>query len=146
MARPENEAKTALGNRLRSVRKAVGDPDRSAFAKSIGVSKNSLAAYERGENEPTASTLAAYASTYGICLQWLITGESEMFSSVQFGLQSACILDKDVMKIAIEAVEEGLGERRYPADKKATLILLGYDLILKDKSNRINVVEFARAI
>lgn len=56
MAKPGNEAKTAFGNRFRSVRKAVGTPDRSTVAKSIGVSKNSLAAYKRGENEPTAST------------------------------------------------------------------------------------------
>ena len=69
-----------------------------------------------------------------------------MFSSVQFDLQGACILNRKVMKITIEAVEKGLSERRFPADKKAVLILLGYDLILKDKSNRTNVVEFARAV
>ena len=39
MAKLGNEAKTALGNRFRSVRKAVGTPDRSTVAKSIGVLK-----------------------------------------------------------------------------------------------------------
>lgn len=50
------------------------------------------------------------------------------------------------MKITIEAVEKGLSERRFPADKKTILISLRDDLILKDKSNRTNVVKFARTV
>jgi len=69
-----------------------------------------------------------------------------MFSSVQFDLQGACILDRKVMKITIEAVEKGLSERRFPAHKKTILISLRDDLILKDKSNRTNVVKFARTV
>jgi len=48
------------------------------------------------------------------------------------------------MRIAIEAVEEGLAGRSFPPDKKAELILNGYDLILRDRKNRENVVSFAR--
>lgn len=147
MARAEKASKTALGDRLRSIRRTLGDPDRLVFSGKLGISKNSLAAYERGENEPTASTLGSYASIFGISVQWLVSGEGEMFSgnSAKIKNVGTALLDRDVMKIAIEAVEEGLGGRAFPADKKAELILNGYDLILKDRLNRHNVVLFARA-
>lgn len=75
MARPEAEPKTPLATRLRTFRKLIGDPDREVVAARLGVSKSALASYERGETEPTASALAAYAAVYGANLNWLITGE-----------------------------------------------------------------------
>lgn len=147
MARAEKASKTALGDRLRSIRRTLGDPDRLVFSEKLGISKNSLAAYERGENEPAASTLGSYASIFGISVQWLVSGEGGMFlgNSAKINNAGTALLDRDVMKIAIEAVEEGLGGCAFPADKKAELILNGYDLILKDRLNRHNVVLFARA-
>lgn len=144
MARPESISKTELGARLRSIRKALGDPDRSAVSAQLGISKNSLAAYERGENEPTASVLGAYASVFGIDAKWLLTGEGEMFSSAQDKNGGVALLNRDVLQIALEAVEEGLAGRPFPVNKKAELILNAYDLILRDRKNRANVVSFAR--
>ncbi|RVG68525.1 helix-turn-helix domain-containing protein [Sinorhizobium meliloti] len=79
MARPEIEPKTALGARLREFRKKLGDPDREEVAKRLGVSKNTLASYERGETEPTAAVMAAYRREFGASLLWLVTGEGAMF-------------------------------------------------------------------
>lgn len=66
---------------MRIIRKQFGDPERDEFAARLGVSKNTLASYERGETEPTASVLATYSSTLGININWLVTGKGEMFAS-----------------------------------------------------------------
>jgi transcriptional regulator with XRE-family HTH domain len=65
--------------RLREIRRSVGDLDRDAFAKKLGMSANSLARYERGEREPSASVVAAYGSIFGVNVAWLLTGEGEIF-------------------------------------------------------------------
>ncbi|MBL6431701.1 MAG: XRE family transcriptional regulator [Alphaproteobacteria bacterium] len=41
--------------------------------------QSTVANYERGEAEPSASALSAY-SQLGISLNWLLTGEGEMFA------------------------------------------------------------------
>lgn len=79
MARPETAPKTALGARLREVRRAFDDPERDEWAARLGVSKNTIASYERGETEPTASVLAAYRKALGVNVGWLVTGQGEMF-------------------------------------------------------------------
>lgn len=39
-----------------------------------------MAYYERGERTPDAVVLAAYRERYGININWLLTGEGEMFA------------------------------------------------------------------
>jgi len=80
LARPEIEPKTPLGHRLREVRRHFGVEKREEFARTLDVSRETLAMYERGENVPTATVLAAYRGLYGISLEWLVTGEGEMFA------------------------------------------------------------------
>ncbi len=82
LARPEVEPKTPMAARLRAFRKAIGDPEREEFARAIGVSKTTLASYERGESEPTASVLFEYKKTYGANVLWLLSGEGEMTGTV----------------------------------------------------------------
>lgn len=144
MSRPEKPPETEFAKRLRAVRQRIGVADRAEFASKLGVPVSTYATWERGKNEPPATALAAYAWVFGVSLIWLVTGEGEMFSSLQSNNVGTALLDRDVMQIAIEAVEEGLAGRPFPADKKAKLILAGYDLILKDRTNRDNVVLFAR--
>lgn len=50
------------------------------MAAKIGVGKSTLASYERGETEPTASALAAYRDVYGANILWIVSGEGQMFS------------------------------------------------------------------
>lgn len=80
LARPEIEPKTPLAKRLREIRRAIGDPDRAAFAKKLGLSANSVSRYERGEQEPSYAAFAAYSEFFGANLNWLLTGEGEMFA------------------------------------------------------------------
>ncbi|WP_332060490.1 helix-turn-helix domain-containing protein [Bartonella sp. CB74] len=81
MARPETEAKTIFGKRLRYVRLALGDPSREALAKSFSMTKNSIAFYERGEREPNLSVLQTYHTLYGVNINWLLTGQGKMFDT-----------------------------------------------------------------
>ncbi|MCZ2204075.1 helix-turn-helix domain-containing protein [Bartonella sp. A05] len=81
MARPETEAKTAFGKRLRHVRFALGDPSREVWAKNFKMTKNSIAFYERGEREPNLSVLQTYRMQYGVNINWLLTGQGKMFDT-----------------------------------------------------------------
>ncbi|WP_336276519.1 helix-turn-helix domain-containing protein [Bartonella sp. CB178] len=81
MARPETEAKTIFGKRLRYVRLALGDPSREALAKSFSMTKNSIAFYERGEREPNLSVLQTYRTLYGVNINWLLTGQGKVFDT-----------------------------------------------------------------
>jgi transcriptional regulator with XRE-family HTH domain len=58
----------------------LGDPERGSFAATVGVSKTTLASYERGESEPTASALASYQQQYGVNIAWVLTGEGAVFA------------------------------------------------------------------
>jgi transcriptional regulator with XRE-family HTH domain len=65
---------------MRQVRHHFGDQDREAFGKSLGVSRASLAYYERGERTPDANVLSRYRTDLGVSLEWLLTGAGEMFA------------------------------------------------------------------
>ncbi|APY14214.1 MULTISPECIES: helix-turn-helix domain-containing protein [Brucella] len=78
MARPEI-TKTPLGQRLSEVRKKLGYSERLAFADALGVSQKTLGNYERGDHEPSAELIQVYKNRYGVNLNWLFTGEGEMF-------------------------------------------------------------------
>lgn len=77
MGRPET-IKTKLGERLRKVRAASGDPSRDEFAQNLGISAKTLANYERGDTQPDATALAAYHKAAQVSLDWLLTGEGNM--------------------------------------------------------------------
>ncbi|CZT36399.1 Phage repressor protein C, contains Cro/C1-type HTH and peptisase s24 domains [Rhizobium sp. 9140] len=61
----------------------MGDPERDEFARGLGVGKTTLASYERGETEPTASVLNAYREKYGANLIWFVTGKGEAVEANQ---------------------------------------------------------------
>lgn len=73
-------AKTPLGQRLTKVREAIGFPHRKAFAEEIGINAETLGGYERGDSEPDIAFLSTYKQRYSVNLDWLITGDGEMFS------------------------------------------------------------------
>jgi transcriptional regulator with XRE-family HTH domain len=99
LARPENEPETPLGYRLREVRRHFGVEQRELFAISLGVSKDALAMYERGKNVPTATVLAAYREKYGVSLEWLVTGEGNMFANPpKARIPEAPSVDPEIMK------------------------------------------------
>ena len=68
-----------------------------------------------------------------------------MFSQSSPTGAGALILDRAAMKLAIEAVEEGLNGRSLSSNRKAELVLAAYDLLLTDNSNKDSVIRLVRA-
>ncbi|MDZ7927886.1 MAG: S24 family peptidase [Agrobacterium sp.] len=110
MARPEI-IKTPLGQRLRDIRKALGDQPREVFAKSLGISEKTLGNYERGDNEPDASVLLAYKEVYGVDVSWLLTGKGPMFSESAMSVPGA-----DLVEIPLYDVQAAAGSGLIPKD------------------------------
>lgn len=78
MARP-SIAKTPFAQRLTAVRLAVGDKDRKAFAEQLGMNAETLGGYERGDSLPDHWFLEDYKRRFSVNLDWLLTGDGEMF-------------------------------------------------------------------
>lgn len=155
MARPET-LKTDLGRRLRAVREKLGDPPREDFARLLGISAKTLGNYERGDNVPDAEALSAYREKTRVSINWLLTGDGEIFDSppipsapgaVQFqspGLQaqqlgrSARLGPDEIRRLerAIIIIEQALADvrRDAPPDVKAGMISAAYEL-LEDPSD-----------
>ena len=76
--RPESEAKTELGKRLRAIRTAAGNPSREEFAAKLDLNVKTIAAYERGERTPDANALAAYRECFAVNADWVVSGEGKM--------------------------------------------------------------------
>ncbi|MVA19532.1 helix-turn-helix domain-containing protein [Agrobacterium vitis] len=80
LARAER-IKTELGQRLRDIRRHLGDPEREEFCLNLGISKQSLGNYERGDNVPDATVLLSYRKALGVNVNWVLTGEGDMFDA-----------------------------------------------------------------
>lgn len=126
MPRPEKEPKTDLAKRLREIRRATGNLSRDDFADALGISRNTLAFYERGDNEPAATTLLAYVRLYNVSSRWLLLGEGGMFD--KGGKKDLPLDQKNIdaahLENAVRIVEKALADTALAADKKAELIKL----------------------
>jgi transcriptional regulator with XRE-family HTH domain len=60
-----------IGDRIRLVRGSVSQAD---FATRMGVDKNSIGRYERGERQPDADFLSRLHQGFGTDITWLLTG------------------------------------------------------------------------
>jgi len=70
-----NPVASTLGERLRQVRSQLSQDE---FATRLGVHKNTIGKYERGERQPEAEILSRLRSELGVDVNWLLTGEGEM--------------------------------------------------------------------
>ena len=66
-------------DRLIEFRKAVSS-NATAFARSIGQSQPAYANYEIGKRKPAFEILEKMARVHSVNLNWLLTGEGEMFN------------------------------------------------------------------
>ncbi len=112
MARPER-IKTELGERLRGVRKRLAkpEPSREDFSKIVGSTKNSIANYERGDTLPDAAVLEKYNTQLHINLNWLLTGEGNVYDDVSLEKSSGDTLmseDQDKVEWSREVFHQAL--------------------------------------
>lgn len=63
-----------VSNRLAALREKLG-LDQAAFAKSLGIEKNTYNAYERGKRPLTIETAKKIRRRYGISVDWLLFGD-----------------------------------------------------------------------
>lgn len=97
----------------------------------MGVSTDQLARYLRNENEPPVGAVVRLGKASGYSVAWLADGEGPMLLADLNPLTPAGALDIARMRLAIEAVEEGLeaAKRTMAPAKKADLVLAVYDLL-----------------
>ncbi|MCL6619462.1 MAG: helix-turn-helix domain-containing protein [Thermomonas hydrothermalis] len=123
------------GRRLKEERERLG-LSQTSMASLANASKGSQILYEKGK-PPTADYLKAIAAA-GADVTYILTGRRERPASE--------LTDRARLLAAIEAIEEGLGDKRLPPDKKAEAILLAYELLAEPTASRDNVVELIRRV
>lgn len=105
MARPE-KIKTKLGQRLTDMRKAIGFFTRKNFADYLKMHPDTLGSYERGDSIPNANFLEMCQRNYSVNLNWLFTGEGEMFANAAAAPASMRTVDPFVMMKIASKIED----------------------------------------
>lgn len=72
----------SLGRRLRLLRKGNGDTQND-IAKLLGVTREAVSQWERGENTPTIETLKVLAQRYQVSLDYIVEGKGKPCQSVE---------------------------------------------------------------
>lgn len=71
-----------MNNRIAIIRKKM-NLSQEKFANALGLSQNYIWMLEKGEREPSDRTIADICRIFNISLEWLKTGEGEMFSHAE---------------------------------------------------------------
>lgn len=160
-----------FGFRLAEKRKKLGLTQKG-LASACGVSVTSVQNYENGQ-VPGGEVLLRLSSALNCSMEWLLTGEGPMFlggTKIATPKQALDLakgriprddsltedeaapremggLDREHVRMAIEAVEEGLKatNRELPPEKKAALVLAAYDLI-EESGTTEKVIELIRIV
>lgn len=67
-----------MKERIRKLRRAL-DLTQQEFADKIGMKRNTIANYETGRNDPSASVISLICREFNANEEWIRTGEGEMF-------------------------------------------------------------------
>jgi transcriptional regulator with XRE-family HTH domain len=129
-----------FGERLKFLRGKTSQAELSAL---FGIRQTTLSNYERGRNEPSYELVKAICSHFGVNIEWFMFGTGPMRKSTQ----DVTTPDKNNLRLAIEAVEEGLQitRRELPPDKKAALVMAAYDLI-EESGSAGKIIELIRIV
>jgi hypothetical protein len=136
-----------IGERLTRIR---GQQSQAAFAPAVGIHKNTLGTYERGEREPGAAALLGYA-TLGWNINWVLTGNGpEQLEALQHkesggGESQSHNLNPERLTLALQLVEDALAAKNafLPTPKRAEAAMLVYEL-LGSGLPEADVIPFAR--
>ena len=69
-----------MHTRIKQLRKALGLTQQE-FADKIKVKRNTVATYEMGRSAPSDAALSLICKEFNVRLEWLRTGEGEMFAA-----------------------------------------------------------------
>lgn len=67
-----------MKERIRKLRRTL-DLTQQEFSDRIGMKRNTVANYETGRNEPSASVISLICREFDVNEEWLRTGEGEVF-------------------------------------------------------------------
>jgi len=68
-----------IGNRLKLLRTKHLKLSQEKLAEILGVKRNTLSNWERGENEMNYEAMLILYNKFGVNINWLLTGEGSMF-------------------------------------------------------------------
>ncbi|MBD3618979.1 MAG: helix-turn-helix transcriptional regulator [Chromatiales bacterium] len=99
---------TEIGGRLVQIR---GHKSQAAFARDLGVHKNTLGGYERGERKPDSEFLCALMRA-GYNANWVLTGEGpSLLKDLQAPSGPASGIDLDLLEHVTRTTFEELQRR-----------------------------------
>lgn len=67
-----------MNERIKQLRSALGKTQQE-FADAINVKRNTVATYEMGRSEPSASAISLICTKFNVNEDWLRTGNGDMF-------------------------------------------------------------------
>lgn len=70
-----------LGTRIASLRQSRG-MSQAELAKKLHISASAVGMYEQGRREPSVDTLIALAKTFGVSLDYLLSGQPDSIQDV----------------------------------------------------------------
>jgi transcriptional regulator with XRE-family HTH domain len=160
-----------LGLRLREIRNSNNLGSIGAFSPKLGVDKNTLGGYERGERLPDVDFLAEFASITGADFEELLrlrleaTGHGDALREHPGDYQAKRAvpptkppdsgrgsIDREVLQIVIAELEASLDQRglSLTPEKKAEAIVLLYEIAEEDaeksEGGRPNRAKLAKII
>ena len=136
----------SVQERMKKLRKIMG-MTQEKFAASIGIKRNTLAAYESGRNEPSGPTISAVCMRFSVNETWLRDGTGEMFLPDADNTQDhvgdlirKCDLDDEVRPLIEVLVNMDATERRIVMGVLRR-VLEGYDAIRGERSSMEEAYE-----
>lgn len=121
----------AIGERLTRIR---GQKSQADFAPLVGIHKNTIGTYERGEREIGAEALARLIAL-GWNANWLLTGEGperlEALSGAGFSGSQTVRVDGETLRDSVEAVDAALAAMNIDASgaERAALYSAMYEYL-----------------
>lgn len=129
--------------RLKAARASL-ELTQAQMAAQSGVSVRSYQGYEDGRSLPCAEAIQGFV-VLGINANWLLTGEGPMLLKDVAAIPPGA-LDPSRLRLALEAVEEGLAAsgRVMVPGTKAELVLAVYDLLTEPANTKERILKLVK--
>lgn len=96
-----------VGDNIKKLRKSLG-LTQQAFAERLGINQGTLSAGESGKSNFSRQTLLSISREFGVRLEWLETGEGEMYSSKNLAIMEQLSAEFDLDDKSREFLENFL--------------------------------------
>ncbi|HAU84334.1 MAG TPA: XRE family transcriptional regulator [Lachnospiraceae bacterium] len=88
-----SEIPNCIGTNIRTVRKALR-LTQADFSSRIGSTQNNLTCYETGRRNPSAAVVYSICKEFNVNVNWLRTGEGEMFRQISRNERTAACIGR----------------------------------------------------